>query len=158
DGVELPAIHKIPDGASFAEPDGSYCRVIRPDGERCRARPTRRFGVCLAHAGGGGWRDGEDARRNRARGNRGKAVLRERRSLLGIGARRSADPRQVARVAALDRADEIAAAMLSPLDDEGLGSMARQTAAVRILDATFPLATLAVAVELPSDEQGVSAM
>src|SRR5262249_9205407 len=54
DGVELPAIHKIPDGASFAEPDGSYCRVIRPDGERCRARPTRRFGVCLAHAGGGG--------------------------------------------------------------------------------------------------------
>src|SRR5215475_2269131 len=120
-GLELPACHRIPEGSELAEPDGSHCRVVRPELGRCQARPTRRYGVCLAHAGGGGWRDSDEAREMGARANASKAVLRARRQVLGIGARRSADPRQVARVLAHGRAERVAAALLEPIDDLELG-------------------------------------
>jgi len=93
-----------------------------------------------------------------ARANARKAVLRERRSLLGIGARRHADARQIARVEALERAADLSAALLAPLDDDTLGSLARQRAAVTVLDATFPLATATLEVQLPADQAGVQAL
>jgi hypothetical protein len=90
------------------------------------------------------------------RGHAIKARLRSQRQLLGIGARRAADPRQIARVEAAARAADLAAALLSPLDDDELGSLARQRAAVTVLDATFPIQTATVELELPLDSEGVS--
>jgi len=56
------------------------------------------------------------------------------------------------------RAEDLAAALLEPLDDAGLGSMAKQTAAVRILDAVAPHQTASLEVSLPLDEAGVEGL
>src|SRR5262245_35540540 len=88
-GTMLPACHRVPEDAVLVEADGRRCRVERSPGDRCGATPTRRYGVCLAHAGGGGWRDSDDARRLSRMGNARRAVLRERRAVLGIGSRRN---------------------------------------------------------------------
>jgi len=159
EGLELPVVHKLKPGDTLIEPDGKHCAVVRAEGGRCMARPTRRYGVCLAHAGGGGWREGEDARRHSARGHARKAVLRQRRAVLGIGPHRSADPRQIARVHALDRAEQMAAALVDePLDDPDLSSLARQRAVIAALDATFPLATATLELELPADAAQLGAL
>src|SRR5215471_11674571 len=89
------------------------------------------------------------------RGHQRKAVIRQRRALLGRDAR---DPRRVARELAMERAEELAGALLAPLDEPDLNAMARQRAAVTVLDATFPLATVTAELELPADELGVAAM
>ena len=154
DGLELPAVHRVPAGATLAPDDGRNCRVVRPDGVRCGAPRTRSYGVCLVHAGGGS-RDHAALSRQ---GHAAKAKMRQRRTLLGIGAHRSGDPRQIARVAALARAESLADALLAPLDDDELGSLARQRAAVVALDATFPLATASIEVSLPVDEASVSTL
>jgi hypothetical protein len=88
-----------------------------------------------------------------------KIARKERRELLGIGPRRMASPRQIARVQAVERAHELAAAIVSgPLDDPSLGAIERQVAALRALDATFPLAQTSVELSIPSDGDGVSGM
>ena len=56
------------------------------------------------------------------------------------------------------RAERLAEALLAPLDDEALGSLAQQRAAVTVLDATFPLQQTTVEVELPAEEAGVQAL
>jgi hypothetical protein len=58
----------------------------------------------------------------------------------------------------MERAADVAAAMLAPLDDEALPSMARQAAAVRLLDATWPLQQVTLEAELPADEAGLEGM
>jgi len=78
--------------------------------------------------------------------------------VLGIGARRTSDPRQIARVLALDRAEDLAAALLAPLDDSDLGSLAKQSAAIKAYDATFPLQTATVELSLPADGNQVGAL
>jgi len=158
-GLELPVVHRLKEGDTLAEMDGTHCRVVRAEGGRCRARPTRQFGVCLAHAGGGGWRDSDEARAMGARANQKKLVLRARREVLGIGARRTADPRQIARVRALDRAEAVADALVdAPLDDASLGTLERQRAVISMLDATFPLAQAQVEISLPVDGSEVQSM
>jgi hypothetical protein len=84
--------------------------------------------------------------------------IREQRQLLAIGPRRAADPRQILRLRAHERAEQLADAMLAPIDDSELGSMARQRAAVTVLDAAFPLATVSAEVEIPGDADGVAAL
>ena len=65
----------------------------------------------------------------------------------------------IASLGALERADEIAAALVDgPLDDREIGSTERQLAVVRALDATFPLQSTTIEVELPADGEGVAAM
>ena len=90
--------------------------------------------LCSAHAGGGDPEAGVIAAREK------RTKLKARRTLLGIGPNRVGNPRAHARLRALERADDIAQALIdAPLDDAELGSVERQLAVVRGLDATFPL-------------------
>jgi len=152
EGLEIPGCHRIAEGSRLHPETTGICRVVRPNGERCRAPATRRYGLCVVHVGGGGTLDAAMA----ARANAAKTRLKATRVLLGIGPKRAADPRQIARLAAAARADEIAAGLLAPLDDADLSSMAKQAASQRILDATFPIQTVEVEVTLPgsADEVG----
>jgi hypothetical protein len=156
-GLELPACHRVPDDATLGEPESARCRVVQADGARCKARPTRRYGLCMAHAGGGGFQDPGAMSR---RGHAARARVRAERTLLGIGAAGRGSPRAIARQAALRRSFELAAAIVDgPLDDPELGSIARQAAAIRAVDATFPLQSASLEIELPAsagDVQGLS--
>lgn len=154
-GALLPHCHRIKEGMTWGEPEPGRCKVINASGERCRARPTRVYGVCFGHLGGGGM---SDPHAMSAKANSVKAELRVRRELLGIGARRVADPRSLARLAAQRRAEDIASAVWAPLDDGELSSVERQVATIRGLDATFPLQALSLSVSLPADAAGVEGM
>jgi len=88
-----------------------------------------------------------------------RARSRERRQLLGISAWGRANPRQLARLRALERSEELAEALVDgPLDDPNLGSVQRQMAAARIVDATFPLAETTVEIELPATAEEIEAL
>ena len=150
DGTTVPATHRIPAGAELAQPDAdSHCRVIGSDGERCRGTRLKAYGLCIGHLGGGGMAD------HKAMSRRGAAKLtslRMSRELLGIGPRSNADPRAFMRLRAAQRADEFARAVVDgPLDDKRLSTVERQTAALKALDATFPLqtATLSLSMDDP---------
>jgi hypothetical protein len=85
--------------------------------------------------------------------------MRARRELLGIGPSRVGNPREMARLAALERAEELANALVhAPLDDLDLSSLERQRAAVTALEQTFPLQAMTVEVELPAEASSVAAM
>jgi hypothetical protein len=156
-GFELPNVHRIPEGGSLVVgDDDGRCRVTFPDGHRCGATRVRAYGVCIVHAGGGGFIDPKEMSRKALAV---KLARRERRELLGIGPRRAASARQIARVHAIERAEQLAAALVDgPLDDESLGSIERQQAALRAIDATFPLASVSAELSIPSDADGVAAM
>ena len=88
-----------------------------------------------------------------------RARLKTRRQLLGIGPSRAGNPRSHARLLALERAEELAQALVTgPLDDPSLGAVERQAAAIRALDATYPLASTSLEIELPADAGEVGAM
>lgn len=154
DGVYVPDSHRLPDGATILRgDDDGYCRVIMPERGRCRATRIRGMQLCSAHAGGG-----DPLAASRA-GTAARVALKERRKLLGIGPGRVGNPRSQARLRALERADEIAQALIdAPLDDDSLGSLERQTAVLRGLDATFPLQSSTVEIELPVSGEAVAAM
>jgi len=147
-GLELPVTHRVVEGSQLAPIDGDpHCRVIRPTGERCRAIATRSYGLCTAHLGGGS----QDLAAAGRAGNAAKARLKARRQLLGIGPSRAGNPRSHARLAALERAELLAEAIvIAPLDDASLGTIERQRAALAALDATFPLQRVDVELELPA--------
>lgn len=155
EGLSVPAIHRIPAGATRATEPSTRCQVLKPDGERCGASATKVYGICVVHAGGGGPADitvfsqqGRDA----------QARMKVQRKLLGVGAVRVGSPRQRARIRAAARADEIAEALVDGVLDAELPPLVRQQAVVRILDETEPLQLTTVEVELPTDAAGVSAM
>lgn len=109
--------------------------------------------MCIVHAGGG------DALAASRAGHEQRAVLKARRQLLGIGPRTAGNPRALARLAAQERAEEIAAALVDgPLDDRGITALERQTAVIRALDATYPLQSATFEVELPADAEGVAGL
>lgn len=116
------------------------------------------YGICVVHAGGGGATDPEALRRMSAKGHAAKTRLRIQRQTLGIGPNRVGNPREHARIQAMARAERLAEALLAPLDDEALSSLAQQRAAVTVLDATFPLQQATVELELPAEEAGVQAL
>jgi hypothetical protein len=151
-GLALPDCHRIPEGAEIGEEEGHACRVII-GGTRCGGTRVRAFGVCIGHAGGG------DPEAASLRGHAGKARLRQRRLLLGIGSRTAANPRAIARMAAQERAEEIAAALVDgPLDARDLTAMERQRAVIAILGETFPLQTASLEIELPADVEGIASL
>jgi hypothetical protein len=154
-GRELPSVHRVTAGMSMRSDQerGSRCAVVKADGVPCGAPATRLYGVCLVHAGGGA-----DPRQIGAIGGAGNARLRLRRQLLGIGPSRVANPRALARLAAQERAEDIAAALLAPLDDRKLSSLEAQGAARTILGETFPLSTATIELDLPSDAEQVGSM
>jgi hypothetical protein len=153
-GIELPACHRVPpDAELYQGDDDGKCRLILAGRGRCRAARTRRWGLCAGHAGAG------DPAAASVLGHAGKARIRQRRQLLGIGATRVANPRQIARIQALDRAHELAQALVTaPLDDPELTTLERQRAVLAALDATFPLQTMTVELELPASVDDVPAM
>src|SRR4051812_12984747 len=80
-GLQIPACHRITaDCHAYPEVDGK-CRVVRPGGDRCGATATRLYGICMAHAGGGGM---FDPGAMSAAGHAAKLRLKRQRVLLGI--------------------------------------------------------------------------
>jgi hypothetical protein len=81
------------------------------------------------------------------------------RATLGITARTAAQPLHIARMRAQQRAEDYARAVVdAPLDDDTIGTIARQQAALRALELLYPQATLSASVELPQDADEVSGM
>jgi hypothetical protein len=78
--------------------------------------------------------------------------------LLGIGPRSAGNPRAIARLAAGERAGELADALLAPLDDRTLGTLERQRAAVVVLGETFPLQRETVELSVPATAGDIDAM
>ena len=152
-GLQLPHCHRVPEGATLAEANG-HCRVIRPVRGRCTAPATRLYGLCIVHLGGGG----TSLEEMRAKAVASKARLKIQREILGVGPNRVGSARQRARVQAAARAEQVAEALLAPLDDEALSSMLKQAAAVKILDATEPLQSSTIELELPAEEGQIQAL
>lgn len=154
EGLKLPACHRLDlDAGSLGEDDGRNCRYVRPDGRRCGAPRLLDYGICLVHAGGG-----SDLQEIGRKGAATQARLRVARQFLAVGSVRSADPRQLSRIRAQARAEEIASQLLAPLDDSTLSATAQQRSAVTILDALWPQQTVSLTVEVPSDEAGVQGL
>lgn len=154
-GRELPSVHRVTAGMRLLDDSerGKRCAVVKLDGAQCGSPATRAYGVCIVHAGGGA-----DPAALAPLGGAARSRLRVRRELLGIGPRNAANPRALARLAAQERAEEVAAALLAPLDDRKLGSLELQAAARTILGETFPLSTATIEVELPTEAHEVGAM
>jgi len=155
--LRIPPEARIPDGASFYQgDDDTLCRVIRANGERCRATRTRATGLCAAHSGRGIL---TDPKRFSEAGHAAKRAKMQARATLGITTRRASQPLQAARIAAEIRAQDYARAIVdAPLDDDSIGTIARQQAALRALELLYPQATLSASVELPQDVDQVSGM
>jgi len=155
--LRLPDSAILVDGTTFYEgTDDGLCRVIRPDGSRCRRVRIKAYGVCGGHAG-----TTPLARDPAAHSRLAHASLREartRRATLGIGARRIGSARAHARLKALERVEELADALIAPLDDEDLSSVARQVAALRLLDAVEPVQSVSLSLDVPDDPDAVSSL
>lgn len=136
----LPQGHLVPDDARFHEgPDDGGCRVIRSSGERCRGRRMRAYGVCAGHAGRSGV--ALDPVGNADKAHASQRAMGERRRLLKIGPVRTATPRQLARLRAQQRAEEIAYTLVDAiLDDPTIDSYQRQQAVLRTLKLIYPQA------------------
>lgn len=149
DGFSVPSCHRIGEGSLVLGEDDGRCRLVREDGRRCNATRLRALPLCLVHAGGGGM---VDPSAMRAKAAAVKLARKERRELLGIGPRRTASARQIARVHALERSEALAIALVDgPLDDPSLSTVERQVAALRAIDATFPLAQVSAELSIPAD-------
>lgn len=155
-GRTIPACHRVPAEATLRTDAerGNRCALQRADGTACGAPGTRRYGLCLIHSGGGA----ADVRAMGALGAAKVARLRVTRELLGIGPRSNGNPRAVARLQAAARADDIAAALLSPLDSHKLAPLEKQRAAVVIMDATFPLQRETAELSIPASADDVGSM
>jgi hypothetical protein len=132
--------------------DDGQCRVVKLDGERCRAERMLAYGICSGHAGRGLAANPAEAQR---RSKEVRARWKARRHLLGIGPSGRANPRALARLKALERSEELAEAILAPLDDPDLGTVQRHLSALRVVDAVFPLAEATVELEIPADPEAM---
>jgi hypothetical protein len=148
-GVMVPVCHRIPVDASLLPADDSIkCRVVSARGERCKGTRLKAYGLCMGHAGGGGTQD-LDAMRQKA--SQKQASLKLTRQLLGVGPRRSLDPRAAMRIRAAQRAQDLALAVVDGPLDADLGPLDKQRAALAAVDATFPLVTASLTLEIPDD-------
>jgi hypothetical protein len=149
--------HCVPPGSSFYEgEDDARCRVVKPDGERCRAPRIVRYCICAGHSGLGLAANPVAAEQ---RSKEVRARWKARRKLLGIPASGRGNPRQLARLKALERSEELAEALVDgPLDDPDLSSVQKHLAAARVLDAVFPLTEVSAEIELPATPDEVEAM
>ena len=155
--LRIPDTARIPEGATFHEgEDDGKCRVIIR-GERCRASRMRLYGLCPGHAGRGGIARDPVGASKLAHAER--ARKKQARLTLGITARRAAQPLQQARIAAQMRALDYAEAIVNkPLDDPELGSIARQTAAIRALELLYPQVTASLDLTMPDEPEQLGAM
>lgn len=154
----VPDTALVPDGSTFYDgPDDKRCRLIKPDGERCKATRVRRYGLCSGHAGTGGiMRDPAGAAKlaNAERRRRSAA-----RVSLGISARRAAQPLQQSRMQAQLRANEVAAALIdAPLDDPEVGTIPRQQAMIRAMELLYPQVHASLDMTLPDEPEQLGTM
>lgn len=153
----IPESAMLPEDAAFYEgEDDGRCRLIR-DGQRCRGARMRAYGLCAGHAGIGGVARDPVGTSKMAAASR--TAMKQRRMLLGVSARRGAEPIALARMLAQERAEEIARGIVeAPLDDETLGSLPRQQALIKAVELLYPQVTATLDVELPEDADGVSGL
>ena len=146
-GEAVPACHRIPEDATLSEDTSSTkCRVILASGERCKGTRLKAYGLCMGHAGGGGTVDPASMS---AKASAKLRSLRVTREVLGIGPRTAANPRAAMRIRAAQRAaDYVSAVVDAPLDDRKLSSVERQVAALKALDAAFPIQATTVSLQL----------
>jgi hypothetical protein len=156
--LHVPEGALIPAGATFYEgDDDGRCRVIKLDGERCRGSRSRDTGLCPGHAGRGGITT--DPRAASLKAAAVRSQRRQARMLLGVSARRAAEPVQASRIRALSRANDFAKAIVdAPLDDETLSTLQRQQAAVKAVELLFPQVTAQLDVDVPVDQEGVAGL
>jgi hypothetical protein len=103
----------------------------------------------MGHAGGGG---SADLDRMRLTANESRKRLKATRQLLGIGSSRAADPRMAARLRASQRAVELGFAIVDGPLDADISAVEKQRAALAALDATFPLQSGSVSLEIENVE------
>ena len=131
-------------------PEDRRCSHLYEDGRQCvsyRAKSDPE-GRCAGHAGLNG-----DLSAAGRKGNATQQELRRRRRLLGL---KRADPRLLARVALLERAEDVAEAIVTaPLDSERLGVLERQKAMIQAHGFAF---TETADVERPASASEVAAM
>src|SRR5262245_21985443 len=141
-GRELPSCHRVPEGATWRSDSerGTRCALEREDGSQCGAPATKRYGLCLVHAGGG-----VDPRGIAAEGGAVKTRLKLQRQLLGY---RTDSPRAMARAAVAARSADVAQALLAPVDDRKLDLVERKRAASVLLGATLAVSTGIVEISL----------
>lgn len=156
--LRIPETALIPDGATFYEgEDDTRCRLIRPNGERCRSTRMRLYGLCPGHAGQGGV--AKDPHGSSRLGHEGRRKRSKARLTLGISARRAAQPLEQARFEAQLRAQDYADAIVTkPLDDPDLATIPRQQAAIRALELLYPQIHASVDVSMPEQEGDVVGM
>lgn len=156
--LRIPDGAKIPEGATFYDgADDGRCRLLRPNGERCNASRIRALGLCPGHAGIGGIND--NPRLASKLGHIERKRRSESRLALGISARRASQPLAAARIRAQTRADDYAKAVVdAPLDDPELGSVARQTAAIKALELLYPQVHASLDMTLPDEPEQLGAM
>lgn len=156
--LRVPEGALIPEGASFYEgADDGRCRLIRPDGTRCKAVRAKATGLCSGHSGTGGILRDPKAWSEAAHNAKRRKTLA--RATLGITSRRAATPVQAARVRAQERAERYAEVIVDePLDDPEIGSIARQRAAIAALELLYPQVTATLDLELPEEPDGVQSM
>jgi hypothetical protein len=152
DGVTLPACHRVPTDASLAPAsESTQCRVVRADGDRCRGTRVLAYGVCMGHAGGGA----DPATMSKA-GTAKLKELRVTREILGIGPRTASSPRAAMRLRAAQRANELARAVIDGPLDADLTPLERQAAALKAVDATFPLQSGTIELSISDDPDSMS--
>ena len=158
--LRIPDGAKLPDGATFYQgEDDTRCRLIKPDGQRCRSTRMRATGLCGGHSGIGLASSPDAARAASRLAATERANRASARISLGISARRAAQPLQASRVRAQARAEDYAAAIVDgPLDDGELGTVQRQQAAIRALELLYPQASISATVDLPTEADEVGAM
>jgi len=154
----LPESAAIPAGSTFYEgEDDGACRVIRPDGRRCRANRIKAYGLCIAHAGK--TLLAQDPVEAQRRSRESFSRRRERRLLLGITRRGVGDPRLLVRERLAERADAAArAAVDGVLDDPKLSGLERQTGVLRAIEAAFPSVQAQLQIDLPADPGEAAAL
>lgn len=155
--LRIPDGARIPEGATFYEgEDDTRCRLIAPDGQRCRATRVRRYGLCGGHSGTG---ISANPAAYSAQGHTERRRRATARATLGISTRRAAQPLQASRIRAQIRADDYAKAVVDdPLDDASLSSTARQQAAIKALELLYPQVHASVDVTLPQEEGEIQGM
>jgi hypothetical protein len=149
----VPESAQLPEGATFFDgPDDARCRLIRPDGERCRGKRIRAYGLCPGHAGTGAV--AADPRGMAARAAQARTERRERRLLLGVTRMGAADPRLLVRERLQERREQAARAVVDGvLDDPKLSGLDKQTGMLRAIDAAYPQVTAQLTVDLPGSPE-----
>ena len=142
-------------GTRGSEPGPRGCWAVKADGTPCGAARRRDGDFCTAHSGLG---VAADPAAFGAIGTKASAEARTRRAELraSLGITRPNTIRGTLRAHAFVERERIARAAIAPI--HGDDPVAAHRAALAILDAVEPAERVELAVSLPADEAGISAL